>query len=138
LFSQTSAPSLFFFYFTPTLTLLCHRPQLWLNYPSCWKMFMCCALVFVSCLSLSPNFYEHDLESQIPSFLEFAYFLLHLIKDFWITPKVLNFKLFSMMFEGMLHLSTSGIFNMVSKQLRNVSTPKKHGSKWVYFSRWWI
>lgn len=86
MFSQTSAPSLFFFYFTPTLTLLCLRPQLWPNYPSCWKMFMCCALVFVSCpslsLSLLPNFYEHHLESQIPSFSGFVYFLLHLIKDF--------------------------------------------------------
>ncbi len=30
------------------------------------------------------------------------------------------------MFEGMLHVSTSGIlFNMVSKQLRNFSTQKK-------------
>jgi hypothetical protein len=99
-----------------------------------------CALVFVSCppLSLLPNFYEHHLWVSNPFILGVCLFSPSSHKRFWIIPKALNFKLFSMMFNGMLHLSTSGIFNMVLKQLRNVSTQKKHGSKWVYFSKWWI
>jgi len=96
-------------------------------------------LLFLVPLSISPNFYEHHLKSQIPSFSGFVYFLLHLIKDFESYLRSWNFKLFSMMFGAMLHLSTSGIFNMVSKQLQNVSTQKKmevNEFKWV--SKQWI